>query len=103
MRKDKFRIIKNIIVLITIFSIGAGSSLSMIDDSLRLIIFQEHLNDIEVQHHHNLHGLADDENFIVTEKANISTFLSESEEFQITLNFISQDYSGNIWQPPRYI
>jgi hypothetical protein len=101
MEKGKRTVIKYLLILISVYFIDGGRSLSVVSDNLQILIVHNQVRDIEIPHQQHFVNFTDDEKWLRSISFDFSTLHLNSEKFLFTFNSSPQEFFDSIWQPPK--
>ncbi len=103
MAKVKYSIIKVLIVLISIYFIDGGISLTLVSSNIQVIINQNHTNDIDIPDQHHSVNFNEDEKWFGSYLFDFACFNNNPVKFLYASNTTSQELPDSIWQPPEFV
>lgn len=75
----------------------------ILSDNIQIILFQDHTSDLEVPDQHHQVNINGEEQWIETYEFDFSPRNSLMVKFLHFTVPASQDFSGSVWQPPRFV
>jgi hypothetical protein len=96
-------IIQVIIVFFSVCIIDGGKNIIHLSKDIEILLSISHSTDLEIPHQNQLKHFYEDVKWIKTHEFDFSCFNLKPLKFIITQNFAIQEFSINIWQPPKFV
>lgn len=95
-------LVRTLVILISFSFINGGGSILPGGNDISILVGHNHPGDIESDHHHNILTSHDEEKILESSFFDFSYKDNDSVKFFNISTISTRDYSGSIWQPPRF-
>lgn len=103
MIKVKYILISLIVFFISFVVIDGGRTVMFTGNNSHITLDHHHGSDRDIPDKHNFAGSHDDEKLIKTNSHEVLSITMKPVLFSCFLTVCTADYTGSIWQPPRFV
>lgn len=103
MDRTEHNLINLLIVFISFLFVDEGKTISFIDNNIQIHMIHNQTSDLEIPHQHNHNKSLDDETWINSNSFELPCLSEKLALFPLYLNRKTEDFTGLIWQPPKFV
>lgn len=103
MNKVKHILVSLLLVFILFLFVDEGKTILLIGNNIQIHLIHNHTSDLEIPHQHNHNKSHDDETWINSNSFELSCSSEKLSIFLFYQNRKTEDFTGLVWQPPKFV